>query len=107
MFSLTRQERQAILFLVIILLFGLGINFISKRYPQAISYFDYDYQKLNLNTADQEKLVSVPGIGKKIAQDIIEYRKLHGKFNNLEELKQIKGIGEVKYDLIKDYFLID
>jgi comEA protein len=107
MFNLTRQERQAILFLVIILLFGLGINFISKNYPAQISAFNYDYQKVNLNTADLKKFVSVPGIGVKIAQGIIEYRKLHGKFNTLEELKQIKGIGEVKYDLIKDYFLID
>ncbi len=49
---------------------------------------------INLNTATKEELVSVPGIGEKKAQAILEYRKEHGPFKSVDELVSIKGFGE-------------
>ena len=93
--------------MIIISLFGIGINFTLKNQPERIEYLGYKYGKIGLNQAGLSDLCIAPGIGKKIARAIIEYRNLHGEFNNLEELKQIKGIGEAKYAIIKDYFFVD
>lgn len=46
---------------------------------------------VNINQADDKQLQTVKGIGPKKAQAIIEYRNVHGKFNNIYELTQVKG----------------
>ena len=107
MLNLTRQERGVILFLIIISLFGMGVNFILKNQPKRIEYLNRKYEKTDLNQAGLSELCNIPGIGKRIAREIIKYRDDQGEFNNLEELKQIKGIGQAKYEIIKDYFFID
>ena len=58
--------------------------------------------KVNINTATQTELESLPGIGSSIATKIIEYRKENGKFKNIEEIKKINGIGENKYKKIRE-----
>ena len=57
---------------------------------------------VNLNTATLEELTSLPGIGESTAQKIINYRKQNGKFKVIEDLKNVSGIGESKFDNIKD-----
>lgn len=59
-------------------------------------------KKVNINTANQEELDTLPGIGETTAQKIIEYRETNGKFNKIEDLQNVKGIGESKYSEIKD-----
>jgi competence protein ComEA len=51
-------------------------------------------QKINLNTATVEQLTSLPGVGAKKAQAIVEYRSKVGKFKSVEDLTKVKGIGE-------------
>lgn len=59
-------------------------------------------QIININLADVDELVTLSGIGESIAEDIIEYRIKNGKFKKKEELKNVPGIGESKYNKIKD-----
>ncbi len=57
---------------------------------------------ININTANVEKLQTLPGIGESIASKIIEYREQNGKFKTIEDLKNVSGIGESKFSNIKD-----
>ena len=58
--------------------------------------------KININTANQTQLEELEGIGEITALRIIEYRKQNGKFKTIEDLKNVKGIGDAKFDKIKD-----
>lgn len=57
---------------------------------------------ININTATVEELTELPGIGEATANKIIEYRKQNGKFETIEELKNVAGIGNSKFENIKD-----
>lgn len=59
-------------------------------------------EKVNINTATQTELETLPGIGPSIALKIIDYRKENGKFNTIEDIKKVNGIGENKYSKIKE-----
>ena len=76
-----------------------------------ITYVKKDVESLseksiNLNTANANELTRLPGIGEKTAEKIIELRTERGKFKNLEELLDVKGIGEVKFNKIKNFLYI-
>ena len=58
--------------------------------------------KVNINTANQNELDSLHGIGPSLAKRIIEYREENGNFKSIEELQNVKGIGDAKYSDIKD-----
>lgn len=58
--------------------------------------------KVNINTATKDELLTLSGIGTETAEKIIEYRKNNGKFNSIEDLKNVSGIGNLKYENIKD-----
>ena len=63
-------------------------------------------EKINLNTATPEQLQTLPGIGPAMAKRVIEYRTKVGKFNKIEELINVKGIGEKRFQRIKDRLVI-
>jgi competence protein ComEA len=63
-------------------------------------------EKVNLNTATIEQLQSLPGIGPATAKSIVEYRTKAGKFNRIEEIINVKGIGEKKFQRIKDRLVL-
>ena len=62
---------------------------------------------IGINSATFDDLKSLPGIGPKLAQKIIEHRKINGFFKDLYELKKIDGIGRKKIDSIKQLISLD
>lgn len=58
--------------------------------------------KININTATQKELETLPGIGEATALKIINYRNKNGKFSCIEDIKKVSGIGDSKYSKIKD-----
>lgn len=61
---------------------------------------------VNINTATQAQLEKLPGIGSSIATRIINHRKENGKFQDITEIKNVSGIGESKFNNIKNYICI-
>ncbi|MBU1060283.1 MAG: helix-hairpin-helix domain-containing protein [Proteobacteria bacterium] len=57
---------------------------------------------ININTADQEALASLPGIGDKKAAAIVQYRNDHGEFKKPQDLLAVKGIGPKLFEKMAD-----
>ncbi|MDO4219592.1 MAG: helix-hairpin-helix domain-containing protein [Synergistaceae bacterium] len=57
---------------------------------------------ININTANEEELLSIVGVGKVLARSIMQYRETHGAFTAIEELLQVKGIGQKKFQKLRD-----
>jgi len=58
--------------------------------------------KVNINTADITQLCTLPGVGQKTAEAIISWRETHGAFASPEQLMEVKGIGDAKYEELRD-----
>lgn len=61
---------------------------------------------VNINTADKTTLISLPSIGEKTAEKIIQYRETNGNFKSIDDIKNINGIGEKKFEQIKDLITV-
>ena len=61
---------------------------------------------VNLNSATQAQLESLPGIGAKGAQRILEFRQKNGGFKKIEDLMNVKGIGEKNFLKLKPYITV-
>ncbi len=66
-----------------------------------------DEKSIDINKADAKLFSRLPGIGYKTAERIIDYRKTKGRFKKLEDLLNVKGIGDVKFSKIKKYLYIE
>ena len=62
---------------------------------------------LNINTATEQELCSLPGIGEKLAEQIIAFREKNGSFRGIEEIMSVDGIGAKIYEELKDYITTD
>lgn len=64
-------------------------------------------EKININKAAQTEIETLPGIGPSTALKIINYRNEHGKFKNIEDIKNVSGIGDSKFENIKEYICVE
>jgi len=82
----------------LVLVAVLALSFLSPLQAQSKT----TAKKVNINTANSEELQTLPRIGEKVAQRIIDYRKEHGQFKKIEELMKVQGVGEKIFKQIKD-----
>lgn len=59
-------------------------------------------ETVNINTATKEELMTLPGVGESTAIKIIDYRKSNGKFQKIEDIKNVPGIGDSKFQNMKE-----
>ncbi len=62
--------------------------------------------RININKAAFVDLITLPGIGEATAVKILEYRKTNGNFKTIEEIKSVSGIGEAKFNVIKEFIFV-
>ncbi len=63
--------------------------------------------KININTASARELEELPGIGEVLAERIVSFRETNGPFKSIEEIKQVSGIGEKKFESIRDLIVVE
>ena len=110
MFNLTSQERSVVLFIIATVLLSVGFDYCRKLHSPIfrLSFMEEESaRKININTADKEVLMSVKGIGETIAQRILDYRQKFGRFDSEEELKEVKGISDYKFERLKGSICAD
>lgn len=111
MLTILRRERCLILVLLISGLIFTTISYYNKNsatqiYVETID-FNERYSLVDINNASPLELERLPGIGPVLASDIVVYRKTKGRFRDPKELKKVKGIGDRKFDKIKDLIVIN
>lgn len=101
------RERAALYGLVSTLIIGLVTVWLAERQPGTLEEFRIERAVVDvprveqtspfvdLNGASVEQLQQLPLIGEKTAARIVEYRRVHGPFSTLEQLRNVKGIGAV------------
>ena len=92
---MTRTSLAVALLLCVGLIFAPISGFAQKS--KAVSN-----EKVNLNTASLEQLQTLPGVGPAMAKKIVEHRTKIGKFTKIDEILNVKGIGEKKFQKMKD-----
>ncbi|MFA4842475.1 MAG: helix-hairpin-helix domain-containing protein [Candidatus Omnitrophota bacterium] len=106
MLELAAEERRAVLFLVSLGLVGMGLSFAFKVNSRIERYVvpGENFAKININRASLSDLVAAKVASEKLAAKIIAYRDTHGPFRDMEDLKEIKGIGDYRYERLDEVF---
>ncbi len=92
--------------LVLSLVLGLLVIFSLPAYSQQGKSTQSTVKKININTASAQELTTLPRIGPKKASAIIEYRNKNGKFQRIEDIMKVKGIGEKTFLRLKDLITV-
>ncbi len=63
--------------------------------------------KVNVNTATEDQIAVLPGIGPKLAAEVVNYRTNNGNFKAIEDLRKVSGVGDKKFEKIKNFVAVN
>ncbi|MDP2940663.1 MAG: helix-hairpin-helix domain-containing protein, partial [Candidatus Omnitrophota bacterium] len=101
--------RQVILFFAATALIGMGVDYARKMNTplKPLLQLEQGIISIDLNKATLRDLLGTMAVSEKLAQKILEYRLDRGRFNSLEELREVKGIGEKRFEKLKELFFLE
>lgn len=116
--SYTRTERNGIVVLLLLLVVVLSVKaYLFFNLPDPVVYDDKEYRRdiarfesdtlIELNRATKMELLNLPGIGPSYADRILAYRNAIGGFVMVEQLMDVRGIGEAKFHKMKPWLKVD
>ena len=105
MFPITKQERLVLITFGFVFLFGTVFQYVFKKNPaleNIVNVMDSEkiYPKVDINKVSYDQLVKIPYVGPGTAKHIIDYRKTHGPFQSLEQLKSVEGVDRGRFEKI-------
>lgn len=83
------------------------LDFSANKIPLGLQKADSGGTRVNINTAGINILTTLPGIGVKTAEKIIEYRNQKGGFKTIYDLMKVKGIGDKKFGRLKNLIIVE
>ena len=109
MLDLTPEERKVMLFLLAVAVAGAGVKFALKSRNPASEFLKIDNAdiKLDLNSAGLAEILRTKALPRKLAENVLVFRRDHGPFNSLKEVKGVKGIGKFRYEKMKEFFFVE
>ncbi len=93
------MKQAALLFFLLCFALG-GLSFAGENFSEKDGFV------VNINKCTLEELEELNGIGPDLAARIISYREESGRFERIDDLKNVKGIGEKKFDSVKKYLKV-
>jgi competence protein ComEA len=76
---------------------------VERPHPAKASSADKHHdEKVNINKADVKELMTLTGVGRKVAEKIVEYRDSHGPFKKADELRKVEGVGNGLWEKNRD-----
>ena len=121
MFDLTKQERAVVIFLASGLILGLGVIAYRRTHSGIdLKISDYNIEDIknideridnarlvNINEAGIIDLMKLKGVGRILAERIIDYRSQKGPFKSKDQINNVKGIGKKLFDGLKDDIVVE
>ncbi len=105
--QLTKSEISVLYSVILCILIGVFINVFTGYSSKPV--FQESRPKpllININNADYDDLIKIPGMGRTNAKRVIEYREKHGSFNDISEIVKVKGIGPKRYEKMRPYITV-
>lgn len=112
MIKFTKEEKTVLLFLLAALFTGTIALHHKKESPAPYQAVDYSEKKIesikvDINKATPLELIKLKNIGPVTAERIVSYRKKHGPFKRIEDIKNVKGIGEKTFRGMRDSIVLE
>ena len=98
---MNKKKFAGLLLLAVVVLVALPALTLAENQSNGLA------EKININTAPVEELMQLSGVGQAYARRIIEYRETQGLFSHIEELKNVKGIGEKIFEKNKNRITVE
>lgn len=86
---------------------GELLDFSKGKKPKENTKVTSSNKIIHLNSASEAELMTLPGLGKKTAENILAYKKKVGRFSKINDLLNVRGIGKAKFEKIKNLVVID
>ncbi len=83
-----------------------GVATPRERHASATAARAVEHEKININTADVKALMTLDGVGRKLAEKIVEYRGAHGPFKRADEIRKVDGLGAALWEKNRERLVV-